>query len=32
MRGTSLKLKFITKNFIDKTISIKYFILTNHDL
>ena len=29
--GTSLKLVFITYCIIDKTISIKYFLLTNHD-
>ena len=29
--GTSLKLVFITNYILDKTISVKYFLLTNHD-
>ena len=29
--GICLKLVFISNNIIDETISIKYFLLTNHD-
>ena len=32
MGGTSLKLVFITYYILDKTISMKHFLLTNHDL
>ena len=31
MGGTSLKLVFITYYILNKTISMKYFLLTNHD-